>query len=234
MRLLNFQDVLTAQTTPEAVLGEVGQLPDGRQFKYVRFNAITAQAQLLIPMANTAVTNITATSANGAAQTVFIEESGAAWTVGQFQNAFGLVSGGTGSGQFFKIKDNTVDTLELYPEYRIRTALDTTSDLILVRPNLVRLGPGDSLLAPSTGFYQGFTATVANDYGWVQNRGIGCVLPDTEGAVTINVPIAPSNAVAGSVEMVGGSTINTETMVGIMVAPNTAASLISIADITIG
>lgn len=133
MLQISFQNVLQESVSPIVGLGSHCSTPDGREWVYTKMTEAIVLGNVVVPVANTAVTNITSTATNAQGQTVFITESGAAWTPGEFEGGFGVVSDGTGEGQVFKIKTNSVDTLELYADTAIVTALDTTSDLILSR-----------------------------------------------------------------------------------------------------
>lgn len=174
MRELVFQKVLQTETVQQAsFLGERVMTPDGRGWIYVKANEDVTIHKALTRIANSNVDTVSSSS-DGAGNRVFIKEISAGWTAGQFQNAYGIVDAGTGVGQFFKIKDNTVDTLELYPDYALGTALDVTdSDIVIVRPHLAELTATSTLHQIPVGIAQ--VAYTQNDFAWALERGVGAV-----------------------------------------------------------
>lgn len=201
MNAITFRKVLQTSTVQELQLGSVAVTPDGRVWRYVKANAaVTPIGSLCTRVADTAVTNITSTANNSRGQTVFITESGWAQTVGDFQNAYGMVTGNTGEGQFFVVKDNTADTIELHEDYALGTALDTTSDLTLVRPYLVRESPVTTLNTIVTGVAQ--VTFAANDFGYLLIQGVGAVLNGATDTVA-NEQLTPGDDTAGSAAAIG-------------------------------
>jgi hypothetical protein len=114
-------------------------------------------------------------STNGAGQSVFVKEASAGWTIGAYQDYWMVVDSGTGVGQVAKIKDNSADTLELFPEYALSTALLVAdSDITLVPTNHAEKSPVTNRYTPITGVAQVTFASA--DYGWFLKKGIGGVL----------------------------------------------------------
>lgn len=195
MNQISFQKVLQTSTTQNVQLGAVAYTPDGRVWRYVKANeAVTPIGSICTRVADTAVTNITSTATNSRSETVYITESGWAQTAGDFQNAYGVVSAGTGVGQFFVVKDNSADTLELYSDYAIATALDTTSDLTLARPYLVRECVVTTLNQIPSGVAQ--VTFAANDYGYLLIQGMGSIRMGDAGVA--NEQITPGDDTAGT------------------------------------
>lgn len=220
-REITFQKVLQTETVQQAsTLGERHYTADGRRWIFVKANEALTLAHVATRIANTTVTNITSTSNNGRSQTVFIAKTGAGWTVGQFQNAYGLVDDGTGEGQFFKVKDNTATVLELFEDYRITTALDTTSDLRVARPHLAEKVAITVLNQVIIGGAQ--VAFAANDYGWLLERGHGTVLMgDTAIA---NEQVTTGDDTAGEcIAVTNSETVDDVSLVGRVIAANTTA-----------
>ena len=213
MQAITFRKVLETLTTQELPLGANAETPDGRIWRYVQANAaVTPIGSICTRVADTAVTDITSTANNDRAQTVFITESGWAQTVGDFNEAFGAVTGNTGNGQFFKVKTNTADTLELYSDYALATALDTTSDLTLARPYLVRETLVTTLNQIIAGVAQ--VAFAASDFGYLLKEGVGVILNGATDTVA-NEQITPGDDVAGSGAAVGATeTVDDVTIAG--------------------
>lgn len=212
MRQITFQNVLEASTIQEADLGARATTPDGRQWVYVEANEAISLGHIVTRTANTAVDTLSS-SQNSASQNVFITEGSAGWTVGQFQNAYGLVDDGTGSGQFFKIKDNTADTLELYPEYALSTALDVSdSDVTIVRPHLAEKSAITTLNQVLIGVAQ--VAIANNSFGWVLERGVGIVINGATDPVA-NEQLTPGDDTEGqAITIANGETPDDISTVG--------------------
>lgn len=230
MKLLTFQDVLQTSTTAQAKLGEKAATPDGRRWVYAKANEALTKFHLAISAANTAVTNVTSSGTNNDGQIVYITKSAAGWTVGAFQNAWGVVNDDTAEGQVFKVKDNSATVLELFPEYALGTALDATSDIVLVTPLLVRKVLVTALLQQCQGFAQ--VAFASADYGWLLQDGIGGVLPGT--VLVQDEYITPGDDTAGEVVgITNGETIDDVSLVGRCVVPNTTADKATLAQVFI-
>jgi hypothetical protein len=90
--------------------------------------------------------------------------------------AWVLVDDGTGEGQVAKIKTNTADTLELYPQWALTTALSVTdSDIFISRYNTSTEKSAITDKAQNAiGIAQ--VAFAANDYGWFLRQGVGIVI----------------------------------------------------------
>lgn len=201
MQSISFRKVLETLTTQEFQRGARVETPDGNIWRYVEANeALTPRGVLCTRVADTAVTDITSTANNDRGETVFITDSGAGWTVGQFAEAWGVVSGNTGEGQMFRVKDNTADTLELYSDWALATALDTTSDLTLVRPYLVREAVITTLNQIITGVAQRTFAS--GDFGFLLVHGYGVVLNGATDTVA-NEQLTPGDDTSGSAATIG-------------------------------
>jgi hypothetical protein len=148
--------------------------PDGREWVYVKADTALAAGSVAVPNAVTAVDTVSS-STDGQGRIVYITEASAGWTVGQFADGIGVVDDGTGVGQTFKIKDNTTDTLILYPESALTTALSVVdSDITIRTMALVDKAAVTSPLQSAVGIAQ--VAFDAADYGWLLTNGDGQVL----------------------------------------------------------
>lgn len=200
MKKVNFQDTLRASTTPQAVLGAKASTPDGSIWTYIKANEAISQGHIVVPVAAVGVDTVSS-SADNDGNVVYITEASAGWTVGEFQNAWLTVDDGTGEGQVAKIKDNTADTLELYVDWALGTALSVSdSDITIVKADTL----SEKAAVTVTGQNARGAAQVAiasGSYGWVLQHGPGIVIggavitagknfttgDDTEGQVILGV-----------------------------------------------
>jgi hypothetical protein len=171
MNTISFQSVYnTTAARGSFKLGERAQTADGRQWVYAQASATLATSLIAVPNAVTTITDIVSTSNDSQGRTVYITDN-SSWTTGQFEDAIGVVSGGTGVGQTFKIRTNSATVLTLYPETPITTALDTTSDLSIRTMSIVTPAAVTSKLQSVVGAAQ--TAFATSDYGWLLTNGDG-------------------------------------------------------------
>lgn len=175
MNFITFQKVLQTSSTAQATVGNIAETPDGRKWVYVQDSGSGMSAgNVAIPAAVTSVAATIVTSANASGQNVYIKKASAGWTVGQFIGAYGLINAGTGTGQIFKVKSNTTDTLELEADYALGTATDGTSTMALWTNSLVRKAAVTSKVQNAVGIVQvDFTASY---YGWALVKGLGKVV----------------------------------------------------------
>ena len=173
MNIVGFQAVKDTPTVPQFKLGERRQTPDGREWTYVKATEAISAGHVVVPTSTSVDTVSSSTDALG--RIVYITEASAGWTVGAYEDAWVFVDAGTGVGQLAKVKTNTADTLELYPEYALSTALSVTdSDItITLRHAVERSAVTDKTQQP-VGIAQ--VALASGDYGWVLTRGDGIVL----------------------------------------------------------
>lgn len=155
-------------------LGERAMTPDGREWVYVRAQAAVATSLIAIPDAVTAV-DACSSSTDNQGRIVYITKASAGWTVGQFEDAIGVVDDGTGVGQTFKIRTNTADTLTLYPETALTTALAVADSDITIR-TMAYVDPAaiTDKVQSAVGCPQ--VSLSAADYGWALTEGDGRVL----------------------------------------------------------
>lgn len=231
MRLITFQSVFDTPAEPQANLNTVSQTPDGRIWEYLKATEIITKHMIVSSPINTTVTTVSS-SQNAASQNVYITEASAGWTVGAYQDHWVAVNTGTGTGQVAKIKDNTTDTLELYTDYALATALAVADSGIAIRHEpdaekcLVTV-----LNTPLKGVAQ--VTFAANDYGWFLKRGIGGVIVGT-GAATINELLTAGGATEGYALNIGnGETPDDISTVGRVLVANSAASLAALVDVNV-
>lgn len=174
MKQISFQAAYDVSTSPAFKKGERAMTPDGREWVFVQAESALARGSVAIPSAVTAV-DACSSSADNLGRIVYITKASAGWTVGQFEDAIGVVDDGTGVGQTFKIRSNTADTLVLYLETALTTALSVAdSDITIRTMALVKKAAVTSKLQSAVGIAQNSFA--ANDYGWLLTDGDGAVL----------------------------------------------------------
>ena len=231
MKYITFQDVLQTATVQQASeLGERAETPDGRQWVYVKANEALSKGHIATRIANTDVDTVSSAT-DGDGDITRITEASAGWTAGQFQNAYGLVDDGTGEGQYFKVEDNTSDTLRLYKAYELTTALDVAdSDIVLVRPFLAEKSAITTLNQILLGVAQ--VAFAANEYGWLLTRGPGGVLV---GAVVVaNEQVTPGDDTEGEGTGVGAAeTVDDVSSIGRVLVANTTVDKHALVDVDI-
>lgn len=197
MQTISFQNVLKTSTTPLAILGAKASTPDGSLWTYGKLNEACSKGHVISPVANVGVDTLSS-STNGAGQIVYVTEATAGWTVGQFANTWFTVDDGTGEGQVAKVKTNTTDTLELYPEWALTTALAVAdSDITISYVNqLLEKAPITTLTTLVIGAAQ--VAFAANAYGWLLSKGPGICISGTA-AMTAEKNFTPGDDTEGQV-----------------------------------
>lgn len=174
MNQISFQNVYQTTTAPAFKKGERAMTPDGREWVYVKANTALAKGSVAVPDGVTAVDTVSS-STDAQGRIVYITKASAGWTVGQFEDGWVVVDDGTGVGQTGKIKTNTTDTLELYPETAFTTALAVADSDITIRTMAeVDKAAVTSKVQSAVGIVQ--VAFAASDYGWLLTNGEGSVL----------------------------------------------------------
>jgi hypothetical protein len=230
MKLLTFQRVFSQSSAPdEGMVGDHAATPDGRIWIYSKASEAITKHMIASRPANTTVTSVSS-STNSRSQSVYITKASAGWTVGAYQNAWVAVNTGTGTGQVAKIKDNTADTLELYEDYALSTALTTagSSGIAIVLDNQVEKVPITVKITPVVGVAQ--ISFTSGYYGYFLKRGVGGVLAGE--AITISENITPGDDTEG--EGILGITAKgpfDAANVGRCLVANSAADLAALIDV---
>lgn len=232
MKQITFQSVFDTPSVKLSNLNGQGQTPDGRIWEYLYATEIITKHMVVSNPANTTVTTVSS-SQNAASQNVFITEASAGWTVGAYEDHWVAVNTGTGTGQIAKIKGNTTDTLELYVDYALATALAVADSGIAIRhePDAEKT-PITTLLTPMKGVAQ--VTFASGDYGWFLKKGIGGVLGGA--AMTINTMISPGDDTEGTaitIPTAAGDEFGEYSVVGRVLVANSAADLAALVDVNI-
>jgi hypothetical protein len=174
MNQITFQSVKDTETAPSFNVGQRASTPDGREWVYVKAAEAILANEAVVPDTVVSVDTVSS-STDSLERIVYITKASAGWTVGQFAEAWVYVDAGTGVGQAGRIKTNTVDTLELHPEFAFSTALSVSdSDITIREPFHVDAAAITSKIQGCVGIAQ--TAIASASYGWVLTRGVGTVL----------------------------------------------------------
>lgn len=172
MNSISFQDVYQTTTARgQFKLGQRGCTPDGREWVYVKAAEALTNSSVVVPDAVTAVDTVSS-SQDAQGRNVYITEASAGWTIGAFEDAIGVVDDGTGKGQTFKIRTNSADTLTLYPETALGTALAVAdSDITIRTMGAVDMAAVTSQVQSAVGANQ--VAFADAEYGWALTNGDG-------------------------------------------------------------
>lgn len=228
MRQITFQKTLETTTVAQAALGEQAITADGRGWVYVKANEAISLAMASTRIANTSVATTISSATDGDGLITKITKASAGWTVGQFADAYGLIDLGTGQGQFFKIRTNTADTLVLYREYALGTALSADSTMVLVRPYLAEKSAVTTLNQVPTGVAQ--VAFASGDYGWHLTRGPGVIIAGSA-VVVANEQVTPGDDTEGYViGIANGETPDDVSTYGRTLVANQTADKVALID----
>lgn len=194
---ITFQDTFQTTTAAGAFrLGTRASTPDGSTWTYVRASTGgLSLGNVAVPAVQTAV-DLVSSSSDAQGRRIFITKASAGWTVGQFADGLGVIDDGTGVGQTFRIETNTADTLTLYKQYALATALAVAdSDLTVNTPGLVVKSLVTDKAQQAKGIAQ--VAFAANDFGWVLTQGYGRVIAGE--VLTIDLSFVTGDDTAGQV-----------------------------------
>lgn len=230
MNQISFQSAYQVTTAPVFKKGERASTPDGREWVYVKANSALAKGSVAVPDAVTAV-DLCSSSTDALSRIVYITKASAGWTVGQFEDGWVVVDQGTGVGQTAKIQSNSTDTLYLYPETALTTALAVADSDITIRTMAeVDKAAVTVKIQSAVGIAQ--FAFAAADFGWLLTNGEGAVLAG-------EVLIIGSNFVTGddtTGQVVKGTTAKgpfDEQSLGISLVANDAADQLALVRVNI-
>lgn len=193
---ISFQDVYqTIQSAGEFKLGQRASTPDGRQWTFVQATAAVAKNLIAIPNTVTSLSLVSSATDNQG-RIVYLNNAGATLTTGAFQDAIGLVNAGTGTGQTFKVRTNTVTQVQLYPESALTTALSVADSGIALR-TMSNVIPAaiTSTIQQAVGGAQ--TAFATSDFGWLLTEGDGGVMSSQ--TLIIGSNFTAGDSIAGQV-----------------------------------
>lgn len=203
----NFYDIDTSQMFP---LGAVAKTAEGRIFRYVQVGATDLVVGNLIqaPAQVANHQNLAPTAAAAGSVSVTVTLGATAATANQYQGGWAFVSVTPDIGGQYRILShpaaNASATLTLTLEDPIITAWTSSTRVDLV-PNPYK----NVIVSPTTvtGSIVGVAvyAVTATNFGWVQTGGVGTILNDAAGALTVGTMCCPSTTVAGAVKAFTGT-----------------------------
>lgn len=231
MKTITFQSIYDTPSVPLGKLNEICSTADGRVFEYFKASEAITKHMIVSQPAGTSVDTVYS-STNVRSQSVFITEASAGWTVGAYQDYWILVDSGTGVGQVAKVKDNTADTLELYEDYALSTALLVAdSDITLIPANQVEKTAVTNVYTHVLGVAQ--VTFASGDYGYFLKRGLSGVLMGE--AATLDRGITPGDDTEGQGAVVDdGDDLYDAFLVGTCVAAQDTADTACVALVNLG
>lgn len=196
MDQVTFQDVYqTVTARGQFKLGQRGMTPDGREWVFVTTSGAIGKNFIAIPNTVTTVTTLSSSSDNQGRK-VYITDTDSSWTIGQFEDAIGLINTGTGTGQGFKIRTNSATVLTLYPETALTTSLSVSDSGAGIRTmSNVIIAAVTSKIQQTVGATQ--VAFASGDFGWLLTEGDGTIVAGE--ALTIGGDFVSGAATAGEV-----------------------------------
>lgn len=193
------------EASPSHGLGERIDSNDGRAYRYVKNGAVALTAGNLVQGPAEVTGNQSVVVAAAAIGATEVTTTGTVTvTANQYAGGWllGTAEGGTGNGILYKIKSHPAATaavciFTLEDPLQVAFSAATQIDLIQNPYNGVL-----ALITTPTSALLGVAVNdiTANQYGWIQVKGVAAVLNDAAGAITVGTDVCGSNAVAGSME----------------------------------
>ncbi|MCP4493363.1 MAG: hypothetical protein GY820_39565 [Gammaproteobacteria bacterium] len=172
-----------------------------RTWMYVKAGAAIAAGQIVSPTVSAATVANIETQNNTVEEGVgkpWVYDSGAGLTAQDHVGSFLYINSGTGAGQGKRIVKNTATKIwysAMYPEIGeadgFETALDTTSDLVIISPFTVVKSIADEEFHIVWGYAP--LAITSGYYGYILHRGVGLPITGTDNAA----PVAGKYVVPG-------------------------------------
>lgn len=224
------QGIYQQSSTQMHDLDTVRPLADGRVFAYARAGAVALAAGKLTQSAVYNATNIDqAVNTAAVGDTSLTITFGGAVTANFYKDGWIWPNDDTGEGNLYRVKSHAAGTTDvvvyLKEPIRVAFAAATTITALPNRQDLVIVQPYAALTSSLTGIPP--IAVDINYYFWNQVKGPAVCL--TNGTIAIGEELAPSNAVAGSVEaLVHATTWDVTVGTALTVNADTEYSLINL------
>lgn len=224
-------------STPRFAVGFGFQRSDGAKFRYSQFGAATAASRVVsVDVSESAIIASIATNTGlasntttavageialpGAAGSHYVEVTATPANTQTFAGGYLGITGGTGQGYMYRIKNSSATGTPSTSRCRLQlceplvVSIDTTSDLTIFGSNYANLEAAtftaDALVVGVT-----MSAPSADNYAWIQTKGLALCLQDAETGV-VGQPVFLSTATAGAVAAMDLVTVvNTSTSVGL-------------------
>ncbi len=219
-------NIFSSRTDPLHRVGTMIDLADGRRLRYSHFGAAVTQGRLVSQDLSESSANLNAitvvasasaaTTTDGTAGQKFLEGTIASISKDNYAGGYLVMTAGTGRGFNYRVKGNSVTGLpdgpasgnlriELHDKMEIGTTAD--SDIILIGSKYQNLEVSTGTDLTAAGVCLADQA--ADDYGWIQTRGVCAVLE--EGTIPDGSMVALSDVVNGAVMQMGGYTASAST-----------------------
>lgn len=196
-----------SSATAYAPLGARAVTGDGREFRYCR-----AGATALVPgklqqagAEDTAHQDLVTTAAAVGATSITVTLGASAVTANEYAGGWAVIADDAGEGYMYEISSHPAAdasaslTVTLVDPIVVALTSSTTTDLVLNPYAAVIVNPAT---ATSNPIGVAVFAIPAEEYGWIQTKGVASVLAD--GTVTVGTGVVASNATAGAVEALTG------------------------------
>lgn len=212
---------LVDEANPTHDLGERMMTSDGRQFRYARAGATLVLGNLLQGPAETtgAQSRIIAAAAVGDMSITTTDTLTA--TANQFAGGWVIVTGeaSTGTGGMYRIKSHpavTAGVVTFQLEDPVQVACTATTQVDIVENpyhNVLQL------IATPTTTVVGVAVNeiTSGNYGWIQTKGVGAVLNDSNGAIVVGNFVTGSKTTAGACRAAANDTTELFAPVGVAV-----------------
>lgn len=205
------QDLFTASTTQNHVLGEKAYSNDGRTFRYVKVGsgaALVPGNVIQSPAITAAHVNLTPSAVSAVGDTT-ITTSAITAVANEYAGGYVVVEKGTtGAGITYLIKSNPATTAAactITLSDPIAVATSGTITISLVRNNYTGVIQMPVTTATGTVVGVAVTAIAASSFGWICSRGVTGVLAD--GVQTVGVTAAAVPAAAAGAAKVMAATL---------------------------
>ena len=215
----------------------------GRIWRYTKFAADLSAGHLVQPAAATNITtgyvvsNVAAVVYEGqtyAIKQVLTPATAPSWTQGAYAGMLGMVSDGTGEGQYFRIRDNSATSLYLEEALGMAITVVGEAEILFMSSNKYKdVVKGTTALGidgPAIGSVQVDVDYSEAPYGWILTRGPGVGIIDTSASQAVGSPLCPSSATAGQLILAATAAAENIVAKSILDADDTITNLECVVD----
>ena len=197
------QPLFSSSATQHHVLGEEMVTPDGRHFRYAKAggSALVVGNVLQGPAQTTDTQSLVVAAAAIGATTVTTTDTTTV-TANEFAGGYLFATGeaGTGRGEVYRIKSHPAATTAVVTftlEDPIRVAFSSSTQIDVVHNPYLGVIQNP---ATESGTPIGVASypIAADQYGWIQTKGIASVLAN--GALTVGLTVVAGGSTAGAVQ----------------------------------
>jgi len=206
-------DTLSSSSTQAHELGQMGQTPDGRKFRYCKAVATTVTGDCYSSAGQDAQFEAMALQANAAIGATSISVTIGTTTVAanDFDEGYLMVASGTGIGQSSRILSHGTgtsgQTVAFVIEDPLKVALTTAGSSTI---SVVKNPYDDIIIQATTPVAQtagiAVYAIPAGEFGWLQTGGPAACLFDASVCAVDTLGVAGSTTTAGAVRVAAAGT----------------------------